>query len=191
MADESLNYSERTITSDQLIAEAYAAIERFGMREEPPPPTGAPVSVQAAPKSAASRPAASSAASYVPSLSQQAKAKPTAGPKVIPTGAPYQQPARESRSSSPFQPPPPSGAGHTQVSRPIAPSRQAMTTGPASGAPAPPRPIAPASASPQPANQRSAQPVPKKKSNGWVTAFIWFLIIMFAFFVLPALGLFD
>ena len=201
---------KQLLASEELIAQAYAAISSSGRHGEPPAPTGAPVSAQAplsakpasATKSAASRPAAPPTASRAPSLYQQAQAKTTAGPKAVPAGAPYHQPVREHRSSSPFQPPPPTGAPASPLSKPIAPSRQTMTTGPDSYNPSAPRPIhvdsaqprpasqgsaSPVPASPVPASQRPAQQTPQKKKSGGFAVFIWFIVILFLIFVLPYL----
>ena len=215
MSEAAQENRKQMLASEELIAQAYAAISSTGKHGEPPAPTGAPVAVQAPPsakpaaatKSAPSRPAAAPTASRAPSLHQQAQTKPTAGPKVLPTGAPHHQPARDHRSSSPFEPPPPSGAPVSPMTKPIVPSRHTMTTGPDSYNPGVPRPIPVDSAAQRPASQggpvpaqprsasqgspKPAQQQPKKKQGSGLTWFIWFLIIMFLIFVLPNLHLLD
>ena len=186
MAEVSQNTREQPLASEELIAQAYAAIAGYGVTSQPPAPTGTPISVQTpsstqtTQRRTSSQPATYQAASSAPTLQEWAKTKPTAGPKTIPTQAPYRQGAKELRQSSPFQPPPPNGAPLATASKPIVPSRQAVTTGPDSRQPNTPRP----------SSQRPAGQQPQKKS-GWVTALVWLIIIVFILFILPNLNLFD
>ena len=145
------NGRQQQLTSEELIAQAYAAIASYGMHGKPPAPTGKPVAIKAAPGTTGTTTGSAGSAP-----------------------APYQQPSRELRSSAPFQPPPPSGAPVSPMGRPIPPSRHAMTT----GSPATSRPVSvPGSRNTRPTQQQQ----PQKKSGWgtmiiWLLIILFFLL---------------
>ena len=210
MTDTTINDKKHS-SSDELIAQAYAAVKGASLYDKPLAPAYTPTPVEAPPtektpqqKSAARPPQPTASTTPAPAVPKVPKARPH-----IP---------------SPTQPPAPTGRPAAPVAKPVKPSKQVLTTSsgtlqtdipysqntqPARRMPAtryppvnqstPPQAQAPhtQSVSPRPQNTPSPQrsrptppPTPKKRS-GWGTMLIWLAIIFFLFWLLPNIQYLD
>lgn len=208
MTDVDENNKQQAVTSEELIAEAYAAIKLSERNYDLPQPTGAPVMVQNTAEASA-RSATSEVAGGSKNLSstKYSDARRQEGQAFFPP------PKTKPLLASYKQPPPPSGSPAT-MTKPIRASKQTVSTSSGSSqadipysqgpldSPGPfssPGPSRPQSSSrPQGSTRTQGGPRPaktppptKQKSSGMGTLIMWSLIILFILWVLPNIHIFD
>ncbi|MCL2806745.1 MAG: hypothetical protein FWD27_01060 [Coriobacteriia bacterium] len=187
------DYRDTNFTSEELIAQAYAAIASYGVQSELPVPATSPVATKASTKAAPIAKGAYLGATSIPVAPKPAVPQaPTPKPAVTSRPAQHQapvlkpaaaipaaylQPVKEQRQASPLSPPPPTGKPIASAQYPLQPVRESGAHDPYTQQSVPPN---------SKATKSSEEELPRKKS-GWLAIVIWLIIILFMLFVLPFL----